>query len=108
MAPFSSPAMKPTLTLLLAQSRVLKALAGGAVLQGTPDELIRHLGVGPDVFRAALHDLVAGGWIFTSTTPDGRLIVGRERRQRNEEPPSRRDRRASASLREGVTGPASW
>src|SRR3954452_9591150 len=102
MAPFSSPAMKPTLTLLLAQSRVLKALAGGAVLQGTPDELIRHLDVSPDVLSAALHDLVAGRWTFASSTPDGCLIVGCQLGQRNEEPPSRRDRRSSASLREGV------
>jgi hypothetical protein len=98
----TAPLMKPTLSLLLAQSRVLRALAGGTVLQGMPDELIRDLDVGPDAFRAALHDLVEGGWIFTSTTPDGRLIVGRERRQRNEGAPGPADRRATVSLWEGA------
>jgi hypothetical protein len=98
----TAPLMKPTLSLLLAQSRVLRALAGGAVLQGTPDDLIRDLDVGPEAFRAALHDLVEGGWIFTSTTPDGRLIVGRERRQRSDGPPGRAERRAVVSLWEGA------
>ena len=101
MNPATTPLMKPTLSLLLAQSRVLRALAGGAVLQGTPDELIRDLDIGPDAFRAALHDLVEGGWIFTSTTPDGRLIVGRERRQRSDGPPGPAERRGAASLWEG-------
>lgn len=101
MKPETAPLMKPTLSLLLAQSRVLRALAGGSVLQGTPDDLIRDLDIGPDAFRAALHDLVEGGWIFTSTTPDGRLIVGRERRQRSDGPPGPADRRGAASLWEG-------
>ena len=65
----SGPATKPTLSLLLAQSRVLRVLAGGAVLQGTPEELIRDLDVSPEAVQAALHDLVEGGWIFTTTTP---------------------------------------
>ena len=103
MNPATAPLMKPTLSLLLAQSRVLRALAGGAVLQGTPDELIRDLDVGPEAFRAALHDLVEGGWIFTSTTPDGRLIVGRERRQRNAGAPGPAERRATISLWEGAS-----
>ena len=90
--------MKPTLSLLLAQSRVLRALAGGVVLQGTPSELVRDLDVGPEAFSAALHDLVEGGWIFTTTTPDGRLIVGRERRQHDDGRPGRAERRATVSL----------
>ncbi len=101
--PLTAPVMKPTLSLLLAQSRVLRALAGGSVLQGTPAELIRQLDIGPEAFRAALHDLVEGGWVFTTTTPDGRLIVGRERRQGNDDG-SRRpdDRRRTASRWEGA------
>lgn len=103
MDPVTAPVMKPTLSLLLAQSRVLRALAGGSVLQGTPAELIRVLDVGPEAFRAALHDLVEGGWIFTTTTPDGRLIVGRERRQRDGDGPRRPgDRRRPASRWEGA------
>jgi hypothetical protein len=101
MNPVSAPLKKPTLSLLLAQSRVLRALAGGAVLQGTPAELIRDLDVGPEAFRAALHDLAEGGWIFTTTTPDGRLIVGRERRQRSDGPSGPADRR-STSVWEGA------
>jgi hypothetical protein len=108
MAPLSAPTMKPTLSLLLAQSRVLNAVACGVVLQGTPAELIRRLEVRPEVFRAALHDLVEGGWIFTTTTADGRLIVGRERRQRTEGPPSRTERRPPTSIWEGSASARSW
>ena len=86
-----------TLGLLLAQSRILRALAGGTVLQGTPDELIDRLEIGPEAFRAALQDLVEGGWIFITTTQDGRMVVGRERRHHDEGPPRRVERRGSAS-----------
>ena len=105
MNPASAPLEKPTLSALLAQSRILRALAGGAVLQGTPADLIRDLDVGPEAFRAALHDLVEGGWIFTSTTPDGRLIVGRERRQRSESPTRPLERRSPGSRWEGTGTP---
>ena len=101
MEMLTAPLTKPTLGLMLAQSRVLRALAGGTVLQGTPDALIRDLDVGAEAFHTALHDLVEGGWIFTSTTPDGRLIVGRERRQRSDGPPGPAERRGAASLWEG-------
>ncbi|HZO26820.1 MAG TPA: helix-turn-helix domain-containing protein [Chloroflexota bacterium] len=94
--------VKTTLGLLLAQSRVLRALAFGSVLQGTSAELTERLDVGPDVFRAALQDLVEGGWIFVTTTRDGRLIVGRERRLRDDGPPGFADRRGTASRWEGA------
>lgn len=93
---------KPTLGLMLAQSRVLRALAGGAVLQGTPDDLSRDLDVNADAFRAALSDLVEGGWIFVSPTEDGRLIVGRERRQRDDGPFGPAERRAAVADWEGT------
>ena len=95
------PTARPTLALLFAQSRILKALAGGMVLHGTADELIRRLEVGPEAFRPALRDLTEGGWIFVSEGPDGELIVGRERRHRDVGPPGPYDRRGSASLWEG-------
>ena len=96
------PIMEPRLSLLLAQSRVLRALACGAVLHGTTDELLSRLNVGPEVFRAALHDLIAGGWIFVSTSEDGRLTVGRERRNRDDGPPGPVDRRSVPSAWEGA------
>jgi hypothetical protein len=98
----SLPTGNPTLGMLLAQSRVLRALAGGAVLEGTGDELIRRLEVGPEAFRAALHDLVAGGWIFLTTTHDGRLIIGRERRTREAGAVGSPERCRAASLWEGL------
>lgn len=88
--------------MLLAESRVLSAVAGNNTLQGTADELIRDLGVGRDVFRVAVQDLVAGGWIFATSTDDGRLTIGRERRTRDAGPPNSRERRRQASLWEGL------
>jgi hypothetical protein len=99
----SPPNARPTLALLFAQSRILKALAGGTVLHGTAEELVRRLEVGPEAFRLALRDLVAGGWIFVSDAPDGQLIVGRERRSRDVGPPGPSDRRGPSSLWEGST-----
>jgi hypothetical protein len=87
--------------MLLAESRVLTAVAGDAVLHGSPDELMRHLGVEPGFFRAAVHDLVAGGWIFATTSSDGELTIGRERRRHEAGPPSLVERRRPASLWQG-------
>jgi hypothetical protein len=106
MEPPSPSIRTPSLGLLLAESRVLQAVASDAVLQGTPAELIRHLDVGPEVFRAALHDLIAGGWIFATTTEDGQLIVGRERRRHDLGPPDRVERRSPSSRWEGTAHPA--
>ena len=95
------PHASPTLSLLFAQIRILKALAGGAVLHGTADELIRRLDVSSESFRPALRDLTEGGWVFVSSAPDGQMIVGRERRSRDAGPPGPLDRRGPASLWEG-------
>ena len=54
------------------------------------------------MFRAALHDLVAGGWIYATTAQDGRLTIGRERRTRDVGPPGPVERR-----RPLMRGPAS-
>ena len=96
------PNMSQSLGMLLAESRVLSAVAGNDMLQGTADELIRGLGVGRDVFRVALQDLIAGGWIFATTTDDGRLMIGRERRTRDAGPPNTYERRRQVSLWEGL------
>src|SRR4051812_39074406 len=92
----SFPVPNPTLGMLLAESRVLSAVAGNACLEGTADELIRQLAIGPEVFRIALFDLEAGGWIFTAAH-DGRLTIGRERRFHNAGPPRTIERRRPSS-----------
>jgi hypothetical protein len=102
MSHFQVPDTSQSLGMLLAESRVLSAVAGDTMLEGTADELIRGLGVGRDVFRVAVQDLVDGGWIFAMTTDDGRLTIGRERRMRNAGPPNARERRRPASLWEGL------
>ena len=101
----AAPTTKPMLSLLLAQSRVLEAIARGAILEGTPAELIQRLHIGPEVFRAALHDLVVGGWVFATTADDGKLTVGRERRRRDLGPPGRVERRLATSVWEGSGRP---
>ena len=96
------PDSSETLGLLLAESRVLSAVAGDAVLRGSADELIRQLAVGRDIFRVAVQDLVEGGWIFATSSDDGRMVIGRERRRRNVGPPSTRERRHATSIWEGA------
>ena len=87
MVRLTAPTYSPMLELLLAQSRVLQAVACGTTLEGTPAELMQQLRIGPQTFRPALHDLVEGGWVFATTAHDGRLTVGRERRRRHAGPP---------------------
>ena len=65
------------------QSRIIKALAGGAILQGTTEGLSERLGVSPEAFRLALRDLLAGGRVFVSAGRGGDLVIGRERRVRD-------------------------
>lgn len=95
------PDTTASLSMLLAESRVLSAVAGNTTLEGTADELIRGLGVGREVFRIVLQDLIEGGWIFATATDDGRLTIGRERRMRDAGPPNAHERRRPASLWEG-------
>jgi hypothetical protein len=104
----AAPTFNPMLGLLLAQSRVLQAVACGTTLEGSPTELIAQLQIGPEMFRAALHDLVEGGWVFATTAHDGRLTVGRERRRRESGPPGRVERRMPASLWEGAEARVAW
>jgi hypothetical protein len=94
--------------MLLAESRLLEAVATGAVLEGTPEELIHRLQIGPEMFRPALHDLVEGGWVFAISAQDGTLRVGRERRRRASGPPGRIERRMPASLWEGADARIAW
>jgi len=98
----SLPDSSATLGLLLAESRVLTAVAGDAILQGTADDLIRHLAVGRDVFRVAVQDLVEGGWIFATSADDGYLTIGREKRRRDMGAPRTGERRHPSSVWEGT------
>jgi hypothetical protein len=96
------------LGLLHAQSRILDVLADGSVLEGTAEALMQHLGVRAGAFRLALLDLAAGGWIFTNTTREGIMTIGRERRLRDDGPGSHAERRRpdvprTTSRWEGVT-----
>jgi hypothetical protein len=81
------------LGLLHAQSRVLDALASCSPLEGTAETLMQQLGISAGAFRLALLDLVAGGWIFTHTTREGVLTIGRERRLHDQGPPEHAERR---------------
>lgn len=103
-----TPVLTMSLGLLLAQSRILQAVANGDILHATPAELIRSLDIAPEVFRAALHDLVEGGWVFTKIGLDGRLIVGRERRAHELGPPGLAERRQPHSIWEGLHAPVAW
>jgi len=72
----------------------LDAVADGAVLCGTTDELAGRLDVSIAAFRAALRELAAARWIVAQTQPDGRLTVRWERRQHRVPIPLERRRSA--------------
>jgi len=72
--------------LLLAEGRVLEAVASGSVLLGTPEELARQLGVRSDNLRIALHELQRVSWIVVHVQPAGRLAVRLERRSPERQP----------------------
>lgn len=59
----------------------MDAVADGAVLCGSIDELAQWLDVSAGALRAALQELAAVRWIVTEVRPDGRLTVRWERRQ---------------------------
>ena len=84
--------------LLLAEGRVLEAVASGSVLLGTPEELARQLGVRTDNLRIALHELQRVSWIVVHVQPTGRLSVRLERR-------TPEGRRAIAVERRGAQPP---
>ena len=79
--------------LLLAEGRVLEAVASGTVLHGTPEELARQLGVRPDDLRIALHELQRVSWIVAHVQPTGRLAVRLERRSPERRPTIATERR---------------
>ena len=56
---------------LVAQGRVLDALAGGVVLRGSSREMARHLGVRAADLTAAVRELTAIGWLARGTAADG-------------------------------------
>ena len=66
--------------LLLAEGRILEAVASGAVLLGTLDELARQLGVRTDDLRIALRELQWVNWIVVHVQAAGRLAIRLERR----------------------------
>ena len=68
---------------MIAQGRIIDAVVDDSMLLGTVDELAAWLAVRPDVFRAALEDLVRAQWVFMHAAANGRLTVGWERRERD-------------------------
>lgn len=66
--------------LLRAQGHILEALAAGAILTGTPEELGARFGLAPDELRLCLLDLVHAGWAAVHAAPTGRLTARLERR----------------------------
>jgi DNA-binding FadR family transcriptional regulator len=69
---------------LLAQGRIVDAVAADLVIAGSAEELARRLGVSTRTFRGAVRELVAAGWVVVKEGPAGRLTVRWERRRRQE------------------------
>ena len=66
---------------LLAQERLLDAVAAGEVVVGTPDELAARFGVSLEALGRAMAELLRAGWIVMRAGLDGRLAVRFERRR---------------------------
>ena len=91
-----APGPTPDETLvILAQGRIVDAVAAGLVIAGSAAELARHFGMSARTFRRALRELVAVGWVVVNEGPAGRLTVRWERR-RHQEPVAVERRRQDA------------
>ena len=66
---------------LVAQGRLVDAVADGVVLLGRAEELARRLDVSEEAFLEGVEELAAAAWIVAESHPDGRLAVRWERRQ---------------------------
>jgi len=86
---------------VVAQGRIVEAVADGTVLVGTLDRLARRFDLAPDDLRACLRQLVRVGWVAVHTEPFGRLTIRLERR--TEQPESAP---VTRELRRGV--PDAW
>jgi hypothetical protein len=61
--------------VLVAQGRVLEAVADGAELRGTPVRLARRLGVGAADLAAAVREAEGVGWLAVERGPGRHLAV---------------------------------
>jgi hypothetical protein len=61
--------------VLVAQGRVLEAVADGAELRGTPVRLARRLGVGAADLGAAVREAAGAGWLAVERGPGRHLAV---------------------------------
>ncbi len=60
---------------LVAQGRLVDAIADGSVLRGTAHELAARLGVPVGDLMAALDELLAVGWLALESSGDGIISV---------------------------------
>ena len=79
--------------LILAQGRIVDAVADGVVLVGTADELAGQLLLGVAEFWVAVEELAGVGWLVVTPAPGGRLRVRCERRSANQPAPGVIERR---------------
>ena len=82
--------------LLRAQARILDALATGAVLTGTLDDLGQQFGLPAHDLRTCVCELVRVQWIAAQTHPDGRVTIRIERRSLGPRPVASDRRSATA------------
>ena len=61
--------------VLVAQGRVLEAVADGAELRGTPVRLARRFGVGAADLGAAVREAAGAGWLAVERGPGRHLAV---------------------------------
>ena len=77
------------------QARILEALATGAVLAGTLDDLAQQFSLPPEDLRRCLRELVRAHWVAVQVLPFGHLRVRIERRSLGPRRVARERRRAT-------------
>jgi hypothetical protein len=71
----SSALEDPTSARLWVQSQVFEAVASGATLTGTLDDLTRQFGVTPGDLLDGLDELVRAGWVALDIDPESRFSI---------------------------------
>ena len=89
-----------TPALLLAEGRILEAVASEPVLLGTLPELARQLDLRTADLAMALRELQWVSWVVAHVQADGRLAVRLERRSA--------ERRQSVSIERRGAQPPAW
>jgi len=95
------PSSGPEVGRVVAEGRLVDAVADGTVLRGTPATLARQLGISAGDLLAAIEELTAVGWVMLEVGSQGELSA----RWMDDLPPNRSAQRRGGPVgRRALTG----